>query len=120
MLMPGCISRKCLKSSGTPPLQAKPCSSGISPPREGDESRMPAPHLFGHYTPNTAAAVIFWFCQKIVVNLPGCGGGSRLFFELPKILVYRLAAHAVATRYLPDAHPFAAMRQNDGCLFLHV
>lgn len=89
-------------------------------PVAGYEAVNPAPHLFGHYTPDTAAAVILWFCQKIVVNLPGCGSGSRLFFELPKILAYRLAAHAVASRYLPDAHPLAAMRQNDGCLFLHV
>ena len=42
-LMPGCISRKCLKSSGTPLSWAKPCSSGMFPPREGDENRIPAP-----------------------------------------------------------------------------
>ena len=52
MLMPGCNSRKCLKSSpseaaepmtsGTPPPCAKPCSSGMFPPREGDDRRIPA------------------------------------------------------------------------------
>lgn len=42
-LMPGCISRKCLKSSGTPSPLAKPCSSGMFPPSEGDENRIPAP-----------------------------------------------------------------------------
>ena len=41
-LMPGCISRKCLKSSGTPSPLAKPCSSGMFPPSEGDENRIPA------------------------------------------------------------------------------
>lgn len=32
-----------LKSSGIPSPWAKPCSSGMFPPREGDDNRIPAP-----------------------------------------------------------------------------
>lgn len=39
-------------------------------PVAGYEAVNPAPHLFGHNTPNSAAAVILRLCQEIVVYLP--------------------------------------------------
>ena len=99
-------------------LLVQPCRHIF--PVAGYEAVNAAADFFGHHTPHAAAAVILRFCQEIAVYLPRCGRRACFLLELPEILAHRLAAHAVATRYLTDAHPLAAMRQNDGCLFLHV